>query len=1060
MIEESALSSAPISALNKPSDGHVVTFSSYRLCCRQQTNRMFRQTSSLVDRGSISGRSVQRGLVSAEHPPSPPDTESLSSYAGPRRPSHPDNCILPTIPATPDMHESAGVRFRRLAGIPSHTSGSREFRGASRPQTRWLVVLIPPSHLVNELSVGHRSPGKLSSGLLVPLFPTVSFSSVAAALILIQFQLFAQLAAIAKEFSLPSTTGLCLYLHLPDGPETPRITDDVWPLLWSRHLHTDDASLPLGLPVAGRVQFDIDIPSARWYPMWFAHVSRKELVPDLARAVPSSPRPDPATDLTTRASRAPRPLALVPRQESVIAVQLDSSPSPAPSPSKLSIPRSASKETVEKVKHWSALVTPDPPALRPDDVLPPRTGDSTPPSTGDQPPTGTTAAENAEPEPEPELEPLNLQDFQWSISSAGPSSPASSCATTASSRVPSIHLLERIEGSVILTPTTATSWGPQYDSDIESDLELDTEWRVRSPDVGERAEGSVLLTPSTATTWGAPLSYPPTPAHWDAQQVHTPDLGRRGEGSVLLTPSTATTWGAPLSYPPTPEAARAREWVPSPGLADTDDLTPGRVGRMSTMRWSNEVETEEQAYTRMGLTWRWELGRPAASPLPGVREVEEQDEEPISSQATPVDNEDSRSVGSARSSVRESFVAEVQVAPEEHHEDEESLSEQEDGVESIYSDPFGQDEMQEEVHARAFEFELELESPQVGGVIEQSSYAEEVHETYDVEFGGVVDEFDHQERYNEILDHVPEDVSDVSDSDTSTPSIGGEVFEYSFPESAAEPAFPVSVSASEDVGFPGLDLAPEPESPLDAAISSWTRATAVRSLATVSLATPATIAAAVAATATPTATQSIPARSYGAYPYLVIYPSVYPHLDLYPTIPAANIQAERPALKLTTQPTGVALPPPSPSQSASAVSQHSDSQESAPSPVDSIASQSTRLTSASRKSSLSIHVPSNRSRSRSIIAVNPTDRRSLEWSRSLPPVPPVPRAARNGSIGSIRSIGSASSLGRMRQGSTGSLRSLPEENVAEIAGARDIPDQPQDQQQDEGSHHNIELESC
>lgn len=136
-----------------------------------------------LDRKPVSGRSVQRtrdGLAPAEnHPLSPPDTESLSSHA--RRPSfaHTDSTythsMLPTIPATPDVQqESAGARFRRLAGIPTTQSGSREFRGASRPQTRWLLVLMPPAHLATELAVGHRSPGRLSSGLLVPLFPTVS----------------------------------------------------------------------------------------------------------------------------------------------------------------------------------------------------------------------------------------------------------------------------------------------------------------------------------------------------------------------------------------------------------------------------------------------------------------------------------------------------------------------------------------------------------------------------------------------------------------------------------------------------------------------------------------------------------------------------------------------------------------------------------------------------------------------------------------------------------------------------------------------------------------------
>jgi hypothetical protein len=138
---------------------------------------------SLVDRQSHN-RTREGQSLTENHPLSPPDTE-ISSQIDIRRPSLAQSdrtFTLPAIPATPEIQrESAGARFRRVAGIPTTQSGSREFRGASRPQTRWLLVLMPPAHLTTELSVGHRSPGRIVDGLLIPLFPTVShFHSVSA----------------------------------------------------------------------------------------------------------------------------------------------------------------------------------------------------------------------------------------------------------------------------------------------------------------------------------------------------------------------------------------------------------------------------------------------------------------------------------------------------------------------------------------------------------------------------------------------------------------------------------------------------------------------------------------------------------------------------------------------------------------------------------------------------------------------------------------------------------------------------------------------------------------
>ncbi|KAG8693235.1 hypothetical protein FRC09_010645, partial [Ceratobasidium sp. 395] len=930
----------------------------------------------------------------------------LDQYATPpRRPSlaHQDSGYgLPTIPATPDIpRESAGARFRRLAGIPTAQSGPREFRGASRPQTRWLIVLMPPSHLTNELAVGHRSPGRIANGLLIPLFPA----------------LFAQLTAIAKEFSLPSTTGLCLYLHLPDAPTAPRITDETWPLLWSRHLHTDDSALPLGLPVAGRVEFDIDVPNARWYPMWFAHVSRHELVPDLARTIPPSPRGagrDLSPNPSIRAVRSvPRPLALVPRDEPVVHV--DSAPSPAPSPSRPSIPKAASKETVDKVRRWSALVTPDP-ALRAD--APP-----TEPSATEEATVPLSRDETTPPLAEAEDEPLNFEDFQWSVTSAGPPSPTSSCATSASSRVVSIHLLERNEGSVLLTPTTATTWGPPSVSDIESDFNLNLGWRVHSPDIGERAEGSVLLTPSTATSWGAPLSYPPTPAQWIEMQqlVRSPDLGERAEGSVLLTPSTATTWGAPLSYPPTPAQWYAmQQYVRSPdagqraegsvlltpstattwGAPETYPPTPeawseaqrGRVaspdlgaraevegefgrGRHSTMVWGTEVETEQEAYARMGLPWVWEFGWPMLEDA-GLSIVPEGVEQNIPD----ADDQEVEEMAPVVLVTREG-APEMEIEPYDYDplglagddasleiEGNSALDEGQSGELYMLGSEHGL-----EIDAGAFEYDLPSFEP-----VPVDEEDEPVNT-------GISSAFEYELPHFELVEGEEED----QDEDEG---------EYAGPDAVTPDTFDYPL----DYELHTSDIRAEHT----AFVNSPNSMVTTRSVA---------VAAVTVSTATATTTQT---HNYGAYPYLILYPAVYPHLELYPAAPAATVSTSRSTLGLVTQSQVVdatvdvehlqIVDAPKPTLAADSVEPSPvpigrmpgsagatpSSVEFAASPVESIRSASSQIESsipspASRRPSLSVHVP--RARSSTIVAVNPADGRSRAWSRTLPPVPPVPR---------------------------------------------------------------------
>ena len=148
---------------------------------------------------------------------------------------------------------------------------------------------------------------------------------------------------------------------------------------------------------------------------------------------------------------------------------------------------------------------------------------------------------------------MNLGDYSWSVTSAGPPSIPNSPPSTLSFRPPSVHLDRRVMGSAPLTPETCTSWGPEdYDplSPISSGL------RLPSPDLGQRNLESCPITPTTATSWGPPSEYPPSPDP-GSQSIHyrrtlSLDLGQRGGWSRPVTPSTATSWGPPSEYPPSP----------------------------------------------------------------------------------------------------------------------------------------------------------------------------------------------------------------------------------------------------------------------------------------------------------------------------------------------------------------------------------------------------------------------------------------------------------------------------------------------------------------------------
>lgn len=404
-----------------------------------------------------------------------------------------------------------------------------------------------------------------------------------------------QLVAIAREFAFPSTSGLCLYLHTTYSgtPVTPRISDESWQLLWSHLFEPRSPTLPHAqLPIGGKIEFDIDLGKARWYESWIG-MARRDLMDVPVSVTPSRPeslahwradsrtttvlddrteQPDEPLDMLHlgRAPRnpvqrhVPRKLSLLDRYEATSVrsgsklVPRDMSP-PSPSPAAAvpearhplalspivqggSEPASARKDIDRFVNSWrqSATVAASPMAATGQTSLDPVNL-----------PNDMSLADPSLDDDVDATSELNLEDFQWSVSSLGPPDYDDDDLYSLDSwRLPSVHLDRRLEGSVLLSPTTCTSFGPpDWDDDYMS---YSIASRLPSPDIAARMIDDCPPTPSTATSWGPPLSYPPSPARSALSYAPSVDVGQRCMSAVPLTPSTATSWGPPLSYPPSP----------------------------------------------------------------------------------------------------------------------------------------------------------------------------------------------------------------------------------------------------------------------------------------------------------------------------------------------------------------------------------------------------------------------------------------------------------------------------------------------------------------------------
>lgn len=383
-----------------------------------------------------------------------------------------------------------------------------------------------------------------------------------------------------------------------------------------------------GLPIAGRIEFDLDVRKARWFESWVTACRRNSdagisAAPSIrhyrdgSRTSVTHDQPEESVpdDISVTIQQkvpvvrhVPRKLSLLDRVETHSHRSSLSRPASRngfsfpPREDGLHVPahvltpvdggletedvedeepQTASQRVGKKVESWRAssnfaasplATTTGQTALEPANM--PNTLMLNTPS--------DAAADLADEDGE---HVLNLDDFTWSISSAGPSTgpiePDSDTALFANWRAPSVHLAERLEGSVCLTPSTATSWGaPDYDP-LSPAMSLAI--RLPSPDIAARHIDDAPLTPMTSTSWGAPSEWPASPAL--SSRAPSVDLGARCMDSRPVTPSTATSWGAPLEWPESPATPY---YVRTPDIGemvfDEDDVALPHVG-VATENW-------------------------------------------------------------------------------------------------------------------------------------------------------------------------------------------------------------------------------------------------------------------------------------------------------------------------------------------------------------------------------------------------------------------------------------------------------------------------------------------
>ncbi|KAI9460461.1 hypothetical protein BJY52DRAFT_1117869 [Lactarius psammicola] len=190
----------------------------------------------------------------------PTGSNQSPSWPRPRTPLHPHRLAklanalgisapIPLSQTTGDPSPSSNPLSKpssepRRSPTPSVASATQSITHSlpSTFRSKFLLHVVPPSHIPHDSdssdtfeltpppSTASGYHTQFKRGTLVPLLPTLQ----------------SQLSAIAKEYALPSTTGMILYLvssppspspetdwAVPDGPG-PRLSDDIWKHLWAR----------------------------------------------------------------------------------------------------------------------------------------------------------------------------------------------------------------------------------------------------------------------------------------------------------------------------------------------------------------------------------------------------------------------------------------------------------------------------------------------------------------------------------------------------------------------------------------------------------------------------------------------------------------------------------------------------------------------------------------------------------------------------------------------------------------------------------------------------------
>lgn len=362
---------------------------------------------------------------------------------------------------------------------------------------------------------------------------------------------------------------------------TPRISDDSWQTLWA-YLSEPPPPNERRALIAGKVEFDIDLRLARWYSVWVSSLHR-EISDYAGHYYPSTApslihyRADSRATVADRRSydddmgetvqqqsapitrHVPRKLSLVERFDVSSSRPdikhtprtVDTPPEKIPSGSQIlstiiqeDEPKTAKQDLTIRVKSWreGAVVTPTHLASSGQTSLDPANLPN------------HMSLETLVSSPTVDEVELKLEDYTWSVSSVGPPS-FGDISPLPSSRPPSVHLANRLEGSVCSTPSAYTSCGP-----LNDEIYWLASPSALSVHLANRLEGSVCSTPSVCTSFGPSndeIHWPPSPI----SRIPSPDIAQRMYEVIPETPTTATSWGALVSYPPSPRCAS-----PNPSL--------------------------------------------------------------------------------------------------------------------------------------------------------------------------------------------------------------------------------------------------------------------------------------------------------------------------------------------------------------------------------------------------------------------------------------------------------------------------------------------------------------